>query len=155
MSAYRTLALLSAAFLAGSAAMAAAGPPTDRPPATITTAQALSLVQSTLMSIHDANQSGNYTVLKDLGSPAFQKRPANELAKLFGPLRARNLDLFSAASITPNFSGLTLDTPDRLHARGTFPTRPHQVVFDFEFERVDNVWKHSKLSLGLKPAVAQ
>ena len=36
--------------------------------------QALYLIRSTLLTLNDANRSGNYTVLRDLAAPGFQAR---------------------------------------------------------------------------------
>jgi hypothetical protein len=36
--------------------------------------QALYLIRSTLLTLNDANRSGNYTVLRDLATPDFQAR---------------------------------------------------------------------------------
>ena len=115
------------------------------------------LVRSALMSIHDANTSGNYTVLRDLGSPMFQARTASELSKLFSPLRDRKLDLFAAASTMPTFSSMpAIGADQRLHVRGRFPTRPDSFVFDFAFDPVAGTWKYSSLSISLdRPAVSQ
>ena len=49
----------------------------------------VSLVRAVLISINDANQSGNYTVLRELGAASFQRRSAGELAQMFAPLRNR------------------------------------------------------------------
>ncbi|XUJ36695.1 hypothetical protein ACQ5SK_19580 [Bradyrhizobium japonicum] len=38
--------------------------------------QALYLIRSTLLSLNDANRTGNYTVLRDLAAPDFQARNA-------------------------------------------------------------------------------
>ena len=124
------------------------------PVAAIDNSQALYLARTTLMTLHDANASGNYTVLRDLGSPSFQTRSAAELAKMFAPLRERNLDLFTAASTTPNLSAPSAIGPDqRLHIKGRFLTRPDEIVFDFAFEPVAGAWKYSGLALALeKPA---
>lgn len=125
-------------------------------PLQITHADAINLARSTLMSVHDANLSGNYTVLKDLGSPSFQRRSANQLSTLFAPLQKRNLDLFAAALAPASWSEPPLIAAGgRLHLKGTFATRPHAVVFDFTFDNVDGAWKHSKLTLGLKPVTGQ
>jgi hypothetical protein len=129
-------------------------PVATAPAASIDNSQALYLARTTLMTLHDANSSGNYTVLRDLGSPSFQTRSAAELAKMFAPLRERNLDLFTAASTTPSLSGPSAIGPDqRLHIRGRFLTRPDEIVFDFAFEPVSGAWKYSGLALALeKPA---
>ena len=46
------------------------------------------LIRRTLLSINDANLSGNYTVLRDLAAPDFQKvNDAQKLAGIFANLR--------------------------------------------------------------------
>ena len=65
--------------------------------------QALYLIRSTLLSLNDANRTGNYTVLRDLAAPDFQARnTAADLAQVFGDLRHRNFDLFSVALAAPH-----------------------------------------------------
>jgi hypothetical protein len=50
----------------------------------ISTEQALYLIRSTLLTLNDANRSGNYTVLRDLAAPDFQVRnTAADLSQIF------------------------------------------------------------------------
>ncbi len=52
--------------------------------------QALYLIRSTLITLNDANRSGNYTVLRDLASPEFQgNNTAADLSQIFADLRKR------------------------------------------------------------------
>ncbi len=116
-------------------------------------AQAIFLVRMTLMSIHDANITGNYTVLRELGSPSLQRKSASALAQSFKPLRLRKLDLFTAASTIPSFTAQPgLDVDHLLHLKGVFTTRPEAVAFDFAFEAVEGVWKPASLGLALQAA---
>ena len=46
----------------------------QQPAMPVSTEQALYLIRSTLLTLNDANQSGNYTVLRDLAAPDFQAR---------------------------------------------------------------------------------
>ncbi|HLW52798.1 MAG TPA: hypothetical protein VKW06_08135 [Candidatus Angelobacter sp.] len=105
--------------------------------------QALYLVRATLLTLNDANRSGNYTVLRDLASPEFQaKNSAADLGQIFADLRRRNFDLFAAALLTPTFnSAPALDANGRLHLTGFFPTRPMQINFDLMFEVVNGQWR--------------
>ncbi len=83
-----------------------------QPAASISTGQALYLVRSTLLTLNDANRSGNYTVLHDLAAPAFQARnTASDLAQIFADLRRRNFDLFSVALIAPQFTSAPGSAP--------------------------------------------
>ena len=64
--------------------------------------QALYLIRSTLLTLNDANRSGNYTVLRDLAAPDFQARnTAADLADVFSDLRRRKFDLYGAALLAP------------------------------------------------------
>jgi len=62
----------------------------------------LYLIRSTLLTLNDANRTGNYTVLRDLAAPDFQARnTAADLAVTFTDLRRRNFDLFAVAVTAP------------------------------------------------------
>ena len=94
--------------------------------------QALYLIRSTLLTLNDANRTGNYTVLRDLAAPDFQARnTAADLASVFTDLRRRNFDLFSVALAAPQLSAPpALDGNGMLRLTGAFPTRPLQINFD-------------------------
>jgi hypothetical protein len=78
--------------------------------AAVTTEQALYLIRSTLLTLNDANRSGNYTVLRDL-APDFQARNiAADLSQSFSDLRRRNFDLYGAALLSPQLTALPRST---------------------------------------------
>lgn len=103
--------------------------------------QALYLIRSTLLTLNDANRSGNYTVLRDLASPSFQaKNSAADLAAIFVDLRQRNFDLFAAAIAAPQLTAPPSRDRNLLRLTGFFPTRPLQINFDLLFEDVSGKW---------------
>jgi hypothetical protein len=58
------------------------------PPGAPTSAQidrngVIILIRSTLLALDHANKTGNYTVLRDLGSPGFQTNTDARLAEIF------------------------------------------------------------------------
>jgi len=56
----------------------------QQPAMPVSTEQALYLIRSTLLTLNDANRSGNYTVLRDLAAPDFQARnTAADLSQSF------------------------------------------------------------------------
>lgn len=125
-----------------------------RPPATIE--QALYLIRSTLLTLNDANRSGNYTVLRDLAAPGFQQRntPA-DLAAIFADLRQRNFDLYAVAILAPRLDAPPgLDENGMLRLAGTFATRPLQIRFDLVFQVVDGQWKLFGISVATPDAPA-
>jgi hypothetical protein len=114
------------------------------PPALpVSTEQTLYLIRSTLLTLNDANRSGNYTVLRDLAAPDFQARnTAADLSQSFSDLRRRNFDLYGAALLSPQLTALpALDQRGFLHLSGYFPTRPQQINFDLLFANVANQWR--------------
>ena len=98
----------------------------QQPSMPVTTEQALYLIRSTLLTLNDANRSGNYTVLRDLAAPDFQARnTAADLSLSFADLRRRNFDLYGAALLPPQLTALpALDQRGFLHLAGYIPTRP-------------------------------
>jgi hypothetical protein len=115
----------------------------QQPSMPVSTEQALYLIRSTLLTLNDANRSGNYTVLRDLAAPDFQARnTAADLSLSFADLRRRNFDLYGAALLPPQLTALpALDQRGFLHLAGYIPTRPQQINFDLLFANVANQWR--------------
>jgi hypothetical protein len=120
----------------------------------VTIEQALYLVRSTLLTLNDANRSGNYTVLRDLAAPDFQaSNTAADLAQTFIDLRRRNFDLYGAALLAPQFTVMpALDQSGMLHLAGYIPTRPQQINFDLVFQVVGNRWRLYGISIATPEA---
>jgi hypothetical protein len=118
--------------------------------------QVLYLVRSTLLTLNDANHSGNYTVLRDLAAPGFQARnTAADLASAFTDLRRRNFDLYGAALLPPQLTAApALDAENRLHLTGFIPTRPLQINFDLLYEVADGQWRLFGISIATPEAPA-
>ena len=114
-----------------------------QPALPVTVEQALYLIRSTLLTLNDANRTGNYTVLRDLASPDFQaKNTAADLAQIFTDLRRRNFDLFAVALAAPQLTSAPhLDANKMLRLTGVFPTRPLQINFDLLFQNVGGQWR--------------
>jgi hypothetical protein len=112
-------------------------------PLPVSIEQTLYLIRSTLLTLNDANRSGNYSVLRDLAAPEFQARnsPA-DLAQIFSDLRRRNFDLYGAALLTPQLTAPpSLDADKRLRLAGFFATRPQQINFDLSYQVVGGQWR--------------
>jgi hypothetical protein len=117
--------------------------------------QALYLIRSTLLTLNDANRSGNYTVLRDLAAPDFQAHnTAADLAQIFADLRRRNFDLYGAALLAPQLTAVpALDQSGMLHLGGYVPTRPQQINFDLVFQVFNNQWRLYGISIATPEAV--
>jgi hypothetical protein len=123
-------------------------------PQTVSSGQAIYLVRSTLMMLNDANRSGNYTVMRDLGAPEFQSRnSAADLAQSFFELRRRKFDLFAVTLLAPKFStDPAVDSSGKMRLTGFFPTRPQQIAFDLLFQAVNGQWKLLAISVATPEA---
>jgi hypothetical protein len=119
--------------------------------------QALYLIRSTLLSLNDANRTGNYTVLRDLAAPDFQAgNTAADLSQNFTDLRHRHFDLFSVALAAPQLTAPpALDDHGMLRLTGFFPTRPQQINFDLLFQNAGGQWRLFGISVATPQVSAQ
>jgi hypothetical protein len=112
------------------------------------------MLRATVIAVNQANKTGNYSVLRDLGAPGFQaaNNPA-QLAEIFADLRKRDLDLSPVLFYQPKFASRpTLSANGMLRVTGFFPSRPQQVHFDLVFEQIGDDWRLHGLSIGAAPA---
>ena len=101
------------------------------------------LVWSAMAALDQANQTGNYSVLRDLGAPSFQtNNSAATLGAIFESLRAQQVDLGYTLVVMPTleFAPAIVDG-GLLRVRGTFPMRPAIVGFDLLFENIAGQWR--------------
>jgi hypothetical protein len=164
------LALLSPGWLAPVAAQprtnAAAPAPAQAPapvPATAQPAAAAAvdpilvnrLVWSAMAAVNQANQTGNYSVLHDLGAPSFQTgNPVATLSSAFSALRTQQVDLSYTLVLTPTFEfPPTITQAGLLRARGVFPLRPTAIGFDLLFQNIEGQWRI--FGLAVIPLVAR
>jgi hypothetical protein len=112
------------------------------------------LVRNALLALNHANKTGNYTVLRDLGSPGFRNNTAANLGQIFAPQREQALDYSSIAILEPQLSLLPQIEPNgMLHMAGFFPSAPLQVNFELLFEPEDGEWKIYGLSVNVSRSV--
>jgi len=100
------------------------------------------LVRSTLLALHHANVTGNFSVLRDLGSPSFRQRNnPGALYESFGAIRGLGIQFDDIAVLQPVFAQApTIEGGKYLRVSGSFPTKPKAVTFELLFELVDRVW---------------
>lgn len=118
-------------------------------PADIDRNGVLILVRNTLLALDQANKTGNYTVLRELGSPGFQANNSAQLAEIFASQRKQGYDLSGLAVIEPQLTVLPQIEPDgKLHMAGFFPSVPIQVHFELLYAPVDRQWKLFGISVN-------
>ena len=121
-------------------------------PAQIDRNGVLILIRETMLALDQANKTGNYTVLRDLGSPAFQQNNAARLGEIFASERRDNLDLSGVAVLDPQLSLLPQIEPNGLlHMTGFFPSAPEQINFDVAYAPVNGQWRLFGISVGTRP----
>ncbi len=112
----------------------------------------LILIRSTLLALDQANKTGNYTVLRDLGAPGFQatNNPAR-LGDIFANLRRERIDLAGVAVLEPQLTVLPeIESNGMMRMAGFFPSVPAQVKFELLYAPVDGQWRLFGVSVGLE-----
>jgi hypothetical protein len=122
-------------------------------PAQIDRNGVIMLIRSSLLALDQANKTGNYTVLRDIGAPGFQNNTAAKLAEIFAKLRNDNLDLSGVAVIDPQLSLLPqIEANGMMHMAGFFPSVPAQVNFELIFAPVNGQWRLFGISVSIGQA---
>ncbi len=93
------------------------------------------LLWSTMAAFDQANDTSNYSVVRDLGTATFrQKNSPQSLAQIFVALRDKRVDLSDTLLFSPTFElAPHMVTPTAFRMRGAFPMRPTAVAFDLIF----------------------
>jgi hypothetical protein len=143
--------LIFAAALAAIASAGHAQVPKQAPkPAQIDRNGVIILIRSSLLALDQANKTGNYTVLRDIGAPGFQSNTAARLGEIFAKLRSDNLDLSGVAVIDPQLNLLPqIEANGLMQMAGFFPSVPTQVNFELSFAPVNGQWRLFGISVSL------
>jgi hypothetical protein len=122
-------------------------------PAQIDRNGVLILIRETLLALDQANKTGNYTVLRDLGSAEFQANTAARLAEIFAQHRRDNIDLSGVAVIDPQLTLLPqIEDNGLMRMAGFFPSVPTQVTFELLYAPVSGRWRLFGLSVSFSQA---
>ncbi len=122
-------------------------------PAQIDRTAVIILVRSVMLALQHANDTGNYTVLRDIGAPGFQAaNTASRLSEIFANLRSQRIDLSALSVLDPQLANVPqIDQAGMMLIEGLFPTTPAQVNFKLLFAPVDNRWRLFGISINLVP----
>jgi hypothetical protein len=113
------------------------------------------LIRRTLLTVNDANLSGNYTVLRDLAAPSFQsKNDPKKLAEVFAKFRSSNIDLAPIVYFAPRLTRKPELKDGMLRLTGFMPTKPQQINFDMVFEQSGGRWRLDAIAVNAVPAQA-
>lgn len=127
--------------LAGSLVAPAAA--AERKPVVPNELQLLMMIKTTLIAFNQANETGNYTVLRDLAAPGFQdaNTPA-KLGEIFQKERNKKIDLSPVVLLQPQLlKKPEIDGRGLLRLEGVFPSKPEMVHFTLIFQDVQGRWR--------------
>jgi hypothetical protein len=113
----------------------------------------LVLVKSTLIAVNHGNISGNYAVLRELGSERFQQTntPA-DLAASFAELRRNKLDLSPILVTDPQLTKPPAqDQEGRLHLEGYCPLLHNTIRFHLVYQTLPHGWLIDQISIAIVP----
>lgn len=115
----------------------------------------LILIRTSLLTLNDAIQTGNFTVLRDRLAPSVRnKNSTHTFHRIFGRLIEQKMDLRAAAVVTPEITAVPdIDQNGRLTLKGVFraPDRTG-VQFQLVFERAEDEWRLYGASIDMVPA---
>ncbi len=151
-------ALLAVAFGAGAIVVAIDLPlPSSSPAAALAKnaeeQAAIMLARSTLLTLHDANRTGNYAVLRGLAAPAFQAENSTEqLTAIFSGLRQGGVDLSTAALQDPLWTSPPMVGDDRLlRLRGRYAIPRYALDFQLAFADIGGHWRLFDVTVAALP----
>jgi hypothetical protein len=131
-------------------APAAAAPPR---PAKVSMPEAEKIVlltRTTLLTLNDAMQTGNYTVLRDVAAPGFREaNSAGRLSAIFSSLAEKGVDLTAVAILTPQLSEPPVldEKAGMVRIKGQFPGQPVRLDFEVIYQAVAGRWRLFGLSV--------
>jgi hypothetical protein len=112
------------------------------------------MIRTAIIGLNQANQTGNYTVLRDLGASSFRaSNDPSRLAEIFAHLRKRQIDLSPILFFTPKIvQQPQIDQRGLLRLVGFFPTAPEQVSFDIYYLFEGGQWRLFGIGVLMRPA---
>jgi hypothetical protein len=126
------------------------------PPQDVSGPEMSMLIRGTVVALHQANVTGNYTVLRDLGASVLRaSNSAADLAVQFTEFRQRGFNLAPTVlfdAVLDQKPKLTKDGV--LQLIGHFPTKPQEVIFDLTYRYELGAWRIAVLRVGSRMAVA-
>jgi hypothetical protein len=112
------------------------------------------LIRTAIVALNQANQTGNYTVLRDLGATPFRmSNDAARLAETFADLRKRKIDLSPVLFFMPKLvQQPQIDPRGLLRLTGYFTTAPEQVNFDIYYLLEGGQWRLFGIGVLMTPS---
>jgi len=110
------------------------------------------LIKASLLTLNDANVTGNYTVLHaKLGKQFRDRITPDKLKQAFKSFADQKVDWDLIAARTPvATSEAKIDNRGALILRGYFDTKPSRLTYELDFMISEREWKPVMLNVKLK-----
>lgn len=110
---------------------------------------AVSLIYQTIITINNASLSGNYAVLRSLSAPEFQEKYSlQDLHDTLNGLKVNKIDLKEMTLFDPVIEKKQILRSEKIfRLKGYMPTAPIRLLFEFQYQYVENKWRLFALSL--------
>jgi hypothetical protein len=112
------------------------------------------LIKTSLLTLNDANLTGNYTVLHaKLAKPFREQFSPDRLRQLFKGIADKKVDWGLIAAKSPIATSETdIDQRGALLLRGYFDTEPSRLFYELDLLPSEGEWKPIRLYVNVKPA---
>ncbi|MBQ0759118.1 MAG: hypothetical protein KKF24_10485 [Gammaproteobacteria bacterium] len=106
-------------------------------------AEGARILWSTFLAIEHANDTLNYSVLREIAAPEFQrKNTLDDVAVLFSGLQKSGVDLSRALLLQPEYEiAPQVGATGLLRMRGKFSIPPEVVNFDLLYQMIYGEWR--------------
>lgn len=113
------------------------------------------LIKASLLTLNDANVTGNYAILHaKLSKPFRDQFSADRLKQSFKEFAEKKADWEAIVAMPPVPTTKShIDKDGALILRGYFDAGSRHVVYELDFIPSEGEWKASNLSVHVKPAV--
>jgi hypothetical protein len=129
----------------------------ETPPRVVSGPEISAMIRSTVVAIHQANTTGNYTVLRDLSALGmYADKSAADLSDFFRPLREAKIDLADTVMLEPLLGEEPkLSNDGVLQLKGWFPREQDNVTFDLTYRFEYGAWRILSISIGVQPIMGK
>jgi hypothetical protein len=112
------------------------------------------LIKASLLTLNDANVTGNYAILHaKLSKPFREQFSTDRLKQSFREFADKKADWEAVAAMSPiPTKDSHIDKHGALILRGYFDAGAKHVVYELDFIPSEGEWKPSNLSVRVKPA---
>lgn len=111
------------------------------------------LIKGSLISLNDANLTGDYRVFHARLSDPFRRQYTPEkLKQSFREFNEKNVDIDIITAMAPVYEQPPYVDGGKLVVRGHFPTEPTRVTFEMDFVPTDGEWKLIRIQVRVGPS---